>query len=126
MRHARIVFSIALCAVLLGVLTGLAYAADITGKWAGQSEQGPEFTFNFKADGAALTGSMLSREGKALPINDGKVDGDSISFSVNSEWQGNPIKLVMKGKVSTDTIQLRIDTDDGAWGTDVTLKRASN
>lgn len=122
MRYARLSTEI-VRAVL--VLAAVASAADITGKWTGQSEQGPEFTFNFKADGGTLTGSMLSREGKDLPINDGKIDGNALSFSVNSECQGNPIKLVMKGSVSADAIQLRIDTDDGAWGTDVTLKRSA-
>ena len=109
---------------LLVTLASLAFAAtDISGQWKGASDQGPEFTFNFKMDGAKLTGSMLSQEGKELPIEDAKLDGDNMSFSVNSEWQGQPIKLVAKGKVASDGIQLSIGTDDGAWGTDVDLKR---
>ncbi len=99
-------------------------ATDISGQWKGASDQGPDFTFNFKMDGAKLTGSMLSAEGKELPIDDAKLDGDAISFSVNSEWQGQPIKLVAKGKVTVDAIQLSIGTEDGAWGTEVDLKRA--
>jgi hypothetical protein len=99
-------------------------ATDISGQWKGASDQGPEFTFNFTMDGGKLTGSMLSQEGKELPIQDAKLDGDNISFSVNSQWQGQPIKLVAKGKVAADGIQLSIGTDDGAWGTDVDLKRA--
>jgi len=108
---------------LFAVLTTSVCAADITGKWTDAADH-PQWTFNFKSDGNTLTGSMLSQESKELPIKDGKIDGDTLSFSVNSEWQGQPIKLVMKGKVAGDTIQLRLDTDDGSWGTDVSLKRA--
>lgn len=110
---------------MLGFMVTLVYAVtDITGQWKGASDQGPEFTFNFKLDGTKLSGSMLSTEGKELPIEDAKLDGDNISFSVNSEWQGQPIKLVAKGKIAAEAIQLSIGTEDGAWGTDVDLKRA--
>ena len=111
--------------VLIGALTTVLLAADISGQWTGTSDQGPDFTFTFKLDNNKLSGTMLSTEGKELPIQDAKLEGDDLSFSVNSEWQGNPIKLDMKGKVTGDEIQLRIDTDNGSWGTDVTLKRAS-
>ncbi len=121
MRASRI----ALSAMLLGVLTSLLVAADISGKWSGKSEEGPEWVFNFKADGAKLTGTMVGSDGKERPINDGKLEGDALSFSVDSEWQGMAIKLVMKGKVSGEKINLRVDTNDGAWGTDLVLTRAS-
>jgi len=109
--------------VLLAAATSLLYAADVTGQWKSQEGDNPPFQFTLKADGAGLTGTMLSMEGKELPIADGKLDGDSISFTVASEWQGQPIKLVAKGKLSGDEIQLTIGTDDGSWSTDTTLKR---
>jgi len=109
---------------LLGVLTPLLLAADISGKWEGKGEEGPHWVFNFKADGSKLTGTMLGSDGKERPINDGKLEGDALSFSVDSEWQGQAIKLVMKGKVSGEKIDLRVDTEDGAWGTDLVLTRA--
>ncbi len=119
MRVARLVVA---SLFLLGMFGSLLFAADISGKWTGESDQGPSFTFTFQTDHNKLTGSMLSTEGKELPIADGKIDGDTISFSVMSEWQGQPIKLVATGKVTGDQIQLHIGTDDGAWGTDVPLK----
>ncbi|HLW78560.1 MAG TPA: hypothetical protein VKU44_03085 [Terriglobia bacterium] len=125
MRHPRMIVSIVLSAAVSGMLAALLFAADITGKWSGEPDQGPAFVFNFKSDGAKLTGTMQGREGKDHAIKDGKIEGDAISFSVESEWQGNPITLVMKGKIAGDAIQLRIDTQDRAWGTDVALKRAA-
>jgi len=106
-----------------GALATLLYAAEITGKWSDAPDH-PQWTFNFKSEGANLTGTMLSQDGKERPIKDGKIEGDTLSFTVDSEWQGQPIKLVMKGKIAGDAIQLRLDTDDGSWGTDVSLKRA--
>jgi hypothetical protein len=109
----------------VGAVTSVLHAADISGKWAGKSEQGPEWVFNFKVDGSKVTGTMQGTEGKERPINDGKLEGDTLSFSVDSEWQGQAIKLVMKGKVSGEKIELRVDTEDGAWGTDLVLTRSS-
>ena len=122
MRTARLVMA---SLFLLGLFSSLLFAADISGKWSGDSDQGPSFTFTFKTDNNKLTGTMLSMEGKELPIADGKLDGDNLSFSVASEWQGQPIKLVATGKVNGEQIQLHIGTDDGSWGTDAALKRAA-
>ena len=44
---------------------------------AGQHQ---EVTFNFKADGSTLTGTMSNPRGESR-IKDGKIDGDNISFS---------------------------------------------
>lgn len=120
MRLARIAGSV----VLLGIMTSLLLGADVNGKWSGKSEEGPAWVFNFKTDGAKLAGTMAGADGKERPINEGKLEGDDLSFSVDSEWQGNAIKLVMKGKVAGEKINLRVDTDDGAWGTDLVLTRA--
>ncbi len=121
MRLARFVFAGIPFALLATVLV----AAFISGKWTGKAEEGPEWVFNFKSQDNKLTGTMVGADGKERPIEDGKLDLDTLSFSVKSEWQGTAIKLVMKGKVSSDQIELRVDTDDGAWGTDLILKRAS-
>jgi hypothetical protein len=111
--------------VLILAATTVLNAADISGKWTAPNDQGPQWVFNFKADGNALTGTMQAAEGKDRAIKDGKIDGDAISFSVDSEWQGQAITLMMKGKVSGDKIALRVDTADGSWGTDIELERAA-
>lgn len=110
---------------LLGFLASPLYAGDITGKWTGGSDAGPQWVFNFKADGNKVTGTMAGSDGKERPIKEGKLEGDAISFSVDSEWQGEAITLVVRGKVSGDEMQLRIDREDGAWGTDAVVKRSS-
>jgi hypothetical protein len=120
MRPARIVLFV----FAFVCVTSLVFAADITGKWASKSAQGPQWVFNFKCEGSNVTGMMLGSDEKERPIKEGKLEGDDLSFSVDSEWQGQPITLVMKGKVSEEEIQLRVDTEDGAWGTDLDLVRS--
>lgn len=118
-------------AVLPSALLGLALissalAADVTGKWKGPMEgTGADVVLDLKADGPGITGTMSDSEGKARPITKGKLDGDKISLTVASEWQGNPVTLLVTGTVSGDTISLRIETEDGAWGTDAVVKRSS-
>jgi hypothetical protein len=114
------------CLVLMGIFTALVFAADVTGKWKSHGDEGPQFGFTLKQEGQRVTGTMLGSEGKEFPISDGKLDGDAISFSVASEWQGQPVKLLVKGKVSKDEMQLRIDNEEGSWGTNIVAKRSSN
>ena len=86
----------------------LAWAADVTGKWTaqvpGQGGQTREQTFNFKAEGSKLTGTVSGRQGD-IPITDGKIDGDNISFVTVVKFNDNEFKLTYKGKVSGDEIK---------------------
>lgn len=107
-------------------LVSSALAADVTGKWKGPMEgTGADVVLDLKSDGASVTGTVSDSEGKARPITKGTLDGDKISLTVASEWQGNPITLVVTGTVSGDTMNLKIQTDDGAWGTDAVVKRTT-
>jgi hypothetical protein len=73
--------------VFVGTVTSVLLAADISGKWAGKGEQRPEWVPNFKADGSKVTGTTQGADGKQRSINDGKLEGGTLSFSVNSGWQ---------------------------------------
>jgi hypothetical protein len=67
-------------------------------------------TLTLKADDAKLTGklSMPGRGASATPIEtditDGKVDGDSVSFAVVREFNGNSMTNTYTGKVTADAI----------------------
>ncbi len=111
--RTRVVFSAAtlifLCAVLL-------WAADVTGKWTaqvpGRGGETRETTFNFKVDGEKLTGTMSGMQGE-IPISDGKVKGDEISFVVTMSFGGNEVKFNYKGKVSGDEIKFTREREGG-------------
>lgn len=118
--------AIAISVLLSLALISCALAADVTGKWKGPlGDTGVDVVFDLKIDGATVTGTMSDSEGKPRPITKGSLDGDKISLTVASEYQGNPITLLVTGTVSGDTMNLKIQTDDGAWGTDAVVKRSS-
>ncbi len=93
-----------------------ACAADIAGTWKGTAE-GPqgtlERTFTFKVDGNKLTGETSSEMlGKSV-INDGKIDGDTLSFTITANIQGNEMKLAYKGKVTGSEMRLTSEMAGG-------------
>jgi hypothetical protein len=77
-----------------------------------------------KSDDNTVTGTMLGIDGKEKPIVDGKLDGDNISLTVATEWQGNPMKLFVKGKISGEQMQINIAADNGYWSTDARNEKA--
>ena len=94
--------------VLIAAMAALAWAADVTGKWVaqvpGRGGQTRKTTFNFKADGSKLTGTVSGMRGDN-PITDGKASGDDISFTVVLSSHGTDIKVKYMGKVSGDEIK---------------------
>ncbi|MEK7406550.1 MAG: hypothetical protein AAB225_15720 [Acidobacteriota bacterium] len=111
-----------LCAVAVGAL-----AADVTGKWTaqvpGREGQTREVTFTLKADGEKLTGTMSGRQGAEIPIAEGKVSGDTLSFTVTQEMGGNTVKQIYTGKIAGDEIQFKREGGRGA-AREFTAKRA--
>jgi hypothetical protein len=106
-------------------LAATMYAADITGKWTGKMETpngSRDVNMTFKVDGAALTGSVSGRNGDT-PIENGKVSGDDISFTVTRKFNDNEFKTNYKGKVSGDSIKLKFQMRDNDM--ELTLKRAN-
>ncbi len=109
----------ALRVLLIGSLVALGlWAADVTGKWTaemqGQNGNTMTTTFNLKADGNNLTGTVSGRNGDTN-ISDGKVDGNDVTFTVVREMNGNQMKMNYKGTVDGDTIHFTV-TREGAEG----------
>ncbi len=119
MRRFAIVFWAALLVV------AVAFAADVTGTWKGTLNGEREITFKLRADGGNLTGTVAGLRDKEVEIQKGTIQGSTLTFSVQSEWQGNPITLVYKGEISGDEIRFTMGTEDGGWSTELTAKRVS-
>jgi len=87
-----------------------ALAADITGTWKASAE-GPngamERTFNFKQDGAKLTGETTSSMVGKSTITDGKVEGDTVTFTITAEFGGNEMKINYTGTIAGNEIKLK-------------------
>jgi hypothetical protein len=113
-------------AVLLALTAVAAWAADVTGTWIG-TISGPDgdfsLTYTFKQDGDKLTGTV-SGPTDPLPIIEGKVDGDKISFAVNVDMGGNVVKFSSKGSIKGDQIVVTTTNDAGMdMGGEMTLKK---
>lgn len=107
-----------------------AFAADVSGNWKATAE-GPngamERTFSFKVDGATLTGETVSSMLGKSAIENGKVNGDEITFTITAKFQDNEMKLNYKGKVTGDTMKLTSQMAGGEGGQAIewTAKRGS-
>lgn len=124
MKYRIVVFT----AALVFASIASAWAASVTGKWVaqvpGRGGQTRETTFTFKADDGKLTGTVSGMQGE-VPIADGTVKGDDIYFTQSfNPPQGNPVKLIYKGKVSGDEIKMtRTREGSDQPGQEFTAKR---
>ncbi len=100
----------------MGLIVLAAWAADISGQWVaeipGRQGQAQTTTFNFKADGEKLTGTIATPRGEN-PISDGKIAGDDVSFTQTLEFGGNQMKFVYKGKVAGNEIKFTRQREGG-------------
>lgn len=76
-----------------------ASAADLSGTWTGQiparNNELQDVTFRLVQKGDALSGKLY-RDAASVPLLDGKLSGDRISFRVESEEQVGNIFVVVK------------------------------
>ena len=81
------------------LLAAVLSAADAAGKWKGSFET-PEgsatLVFDLKTAGDVLSGTVSGLP-KPAEIKDGKVQGDVITFSFVTEYQGNPLETAHAG-----------------------------
>jgi hypothetical protein len=103
----KVITALALGLVLFAAVPALAH--DVDGKWAGTvSTPMGDFpvAYEFKADGTKLTGSTTGPDGGQIPIKDGKVDGNTITFGVTLDFGGMPLDLSYKGVISGSEIKM--------------------
>jgi len=115
-------------APLAVVFASVLMAADISGTWKGTAETQfgtSERTFVFKVDGNKLTGETTSERFGKSTIEDGKIDGDDLSFTITVSFQGNEAKAKYTGKVNGDTIKLSVEVEGVDQPIVYTAKRVS-
>ena len=105
----------------LALTSGIsALAADASGTWTwsrpGRNGGDPvKTTMKLKVDGDKVTGDISApgRQGAVTEtkIEDGKIKGEEISFTVTREVNGNKMVAKYNGKLSGDTITGKIETD---------------
>ena len=87
-----------------------AHAADITGKWnATVSANGGSYVYDFHQDGTTLKGHATQMaDGKQkgdVAITNGKVDGNTVTFTETLDMSGTPLAITYTGTIDGDTIK---------------------
>ena len=102
-----------------------AFAADIDGKWSGSLDtpNGPvAVAYTFKADGTTLTGSTDTPDGQSLPIANGKIEGNKVSFSMSVDFGGGPTEFKYTGELVGPDLKLKSSFMDMPF--EFTLKKS--
>ncbi|MFM1768738.1 MAG: hypothetical protein RJA22_1267 [Verrucomicrobiota bacterium] len=106
----------------LALTLGAAQAADkADGKWTWTMPgrgggEGRKVTLTLKTEGEKLTGNLSNpgRQGgdaRETPIEDGKIQGNELSFKATREWNGQKMVVKYTGKVEGDTIKGKLETE---------------
>ena len=119
---------VVLIAVVIATAWGVSLrAADPSGRWAAtfMSQVGEQvYTYEFVVKGTTLTGTAKGSLTGETKITDGKIDGDTFTFTENANYQGMPVVFNYKCKMTSgDTIELSRNVMDIATET-ATAKRA--
>jgi hypothetical protein len=107
-----------LLSILIAALLvlGIAFAAGIDGKWVSvrkMERDGQAFTitqtFDLKAEGSKLTGTVAMAFGDQEPrpseIKDGKIDGNKFSFTIVVSTPNGEFKTAYEGALEGDTLK---------------------
>ncbi len=113
--------------ILVALTAARGFSAEVTGKWVGGKSVALVFTF--RQDGTKLTGEVRATPmpGDApivLPISDGRIDGNHLSFAVTLD---EDLKFLCDGIVNGDEIQLNSKAEGpGFSGGNSTLLKREN
>ncbi len=120
------------CLVVLAAMAalsaGLLLAGNPAGDWkASVDANGNDvpLTFHLKVKDTNVTGAIEGMPTTPADIQNGKIEGDDITFTAVTDYQGNSVKLIYKGKVDGNEIKFSVSTDDGSWSADFVAKRAT-
>lgn len=115
--------SIRLAGILALALSVVAAAVDVSGKWKAEftTPDGTQRinTFSFKVDGGKLTGTVAGTQ-DTTPIQNGKINGDEISFSAERPFG----TFTYNGKASGNEIKFKVQFNDQNF--EMTAKRVSD
>ena len=116
--------------VLMVLFACCALAADISGNWkatADMNGQTMERTFTFKVDGNKVTGETNSSFAGKSTITDGKIEGDTVTFTITVNFGDSPMKLNYKGKVNAagDEIHFTVENPQGGNTIEWNAKKTS-
>ncbi|HVW86840.1 MAG TPA: hypothetical protein VHB50_19275 [Bryobacteraceae bacterium] len=85
-------------------------AADMSGIWTGQmigrDGDPQDLSFRFVQAGDKLTGKMYG-DNESMPLGEGRITGNEITFSVTNELNGQITKFVYTGTIQGQEIEMK-------------------
>jgi enterochelin esterase-like enzyme len=93
-------------------------AGSLTGVWKAQFETQrglQQYTFTLKQDGRGLSGKAsvdVGGEKREAELKEGKVEGDTVTFSEPLNIQGNDLSITFTGKISGNEIKFTRQVGD--------------
>ncbi len=120
-----------IAAVLLPLLTSV-QAVDIIGKWFAQTPAGSlsprslpvvQTVFTFRVHGTELLGTVSEFPQGEIPISEGKINGDEISFVTIRNTGKDELRFFYKGKVAGDEIKFTREVQGGGQPQEFIAKR---
>ncbi len=114
-------------ALLTLTAAALSFAADIDGKWVGEintNNGAMQLTMQLKADGETLTGTVGTQMGE-MPIKEGKIKGDELSWYTTFEREGNSMKILNKAKVTGSEMKVTVTVEGRDVSMEFTAKKSS-
>jgi hypothetical protein len=110
--------------LLLGMVRVL--AADISGTWKASFETQigqQNYTYQFVVKDTTLTGKIQSEMGGTSEIQQGKVEGEKVSFVEVFKYEGNEIQITYTGRITSDD-EIKFTRQVGEFATEeVVAKR---
>lgn len=92
-----------------------ALAADANGTWSGtfHTREGGAFevTLTLKASGNNLTGSYGQGSQEDVDIENGKLSGDTVTFTITRHPGERTVKINYTGKIEGDTMKLNAQVE---------------
>jgi hypothetical protein len=112
--------------LLLILCAAAAWSADISGQWKAEWAEGRGATrqsiFTFKQDGTTLTGTLKGDDSE-LPIRQGKVNGDDVSFVVVNKIGNRELTMTYTGKISGSEIKFALSFEGAGRTWDMTATK---
>jgi hypothetical protein len=105
MKYSNVIIA----SLILAMTSATAFSQEFAGDWVSVVDPITKTTaktvYEFNVDGSKLTGSVLrGLTQEEIPIVNGKIKGDKISFTVQMHYEKFTADYLFEGKISGDTI----------------------
>ena len=90
--------------------SAFAQTANVAGTWTASFDTQvgkQEYTYTFKVEGGALTGTAKGNLITDSTLSDAKIDGNKIAFVERGSYMGMPLQFNYSGEIAGDEIRFK-------------------